>query len=138
MSDSKPQKNPIEIRKKVLADPNTAKIAKTLNVPLEEYVEGVVHFAMNPDELPEYVVASDDTIKETFGIDPAPNTEQILKIFDENLKFATLNEANEFEQKKKKLVDLPDGAPNAAQGSQDPRLKAELDKEMARKKGGKL
>ncbi len=138
MSDTKPAKNPIEIRKKVLADPNTAKIAKTLGVPLEEYVEGVVHFAMNPDELPEYVGVSDDKIKETFGLDPAPNAEQILKIFDENLKFATLNDANEFENSKKKLVEMPDGAPEAAKGVDDPRLKAELDKEMARKKGGKL
>ena len=38
MSDDKATKNPLEIKKKILADPNTALIAAKLGVDLEEYV----------------------------------------------------------------------------------------------------
>jgi hypothetical protein len=127
---SKPR-SALDVRKKVLADPNTAKIAEKLGVPLEEYVEGVVHFAMNPEQLPEYVVASDADIKEKFGLDPAPNEQQIVKIFEENLKFATLNDTNEFKHPTKQQVAL--NAPGQATTAEDPKLKEELKKKLTGK-----
>jgi hypothetical protein len=127
---SKPR-SALEVRKKVLADPNTAKIAEKLGVPLEEYVEGVVHFAMNPEQLPEYVVASDADLKEKFGLDPAPNDQQIIKIFEENLKFATLNDTTDFKQAEKAQVALDaSGKPTTAE---DPLLKEELKKKLTGK-----
>ncbi len=129
-AQTKPR-NALEVRKKVLADPNTAKIAEKLGVPLEEYVEGVVHFAMNPDQLPEYVVASDADIKEKFGLDPAPNDQQIIKIFEENLKVATITDTTDFQEAARPQVAL--NAAGAATTAEDPTLKEELKKKLAGK-----
>ena len=50
------------LRARVLADPNTARIAADLGVPLDEYVEQVVHYALNPTEDPEMVAADDEDL----------------------------------------------------------------------------
>lgn len=141
MSDTaqKTAKNPLEIRKKVLADPNTAKIAQTLGVPLEEYVEGVVHFAMNPEELPEYVVVTDEVLKEKFGLGPTPKVEEIIRTFDSNLELATVSNKTDFVAPKAKLVDLASAADaGTPQEQENAALKEDLEKQLRGKKGGKI
>lgn len=140
MSDTpeKAEKNPLEIRKKVLADPNTAKIAQTLGVPLEEYVEGVVHFAMNPEQLPEYVVVTDEVLKEKFGLGPTPKVEEILKTFDTNLELATISNRTDFSGPKAKLVDLPNATDAGTPQGADRALQEDLQKQLMGKKGGKI
>lgn len=135
-TDGKPPKNPLEIRKKVLADPNTAQIAEKLGVPLEEYVEGVVHFAMNPQELPEYVGVTDEVLKEKFGLPPTPKDAEIIAIFDREVEFATVAEKTDYRDPKQKLVDLPE-APSAETRTEDAKLKEDLQKQLLGKKGGK-
>jgi hypothetical protein len=132
----KPPKNPLEIRKKVLADPNTAQIAQKLGVPLEEYVEGVVHFAMNPQELPEYVGVTDEVLKEKFGLPPTPKDAEIIAIFDREVEYATVAEKTDYRDAKQKLVDLPE-APSAETRTEDAKLKEDLQKQLLGKKGGK-
>jgi hypothetical protein len=138
MSDTpqKPEKSPLEIRKKVLADPNTAKLAEKLGVPLEEYVEGVVHFAMNPGELPEYVVVSDETLKEQFGLGPSAKAAEITKLFETSLEMATLTDTTDYSAPKAKPVQLAsDGGSQAPVGKQDEALKDDLKKQLLGKKG---
>jgi hypothetical protein len=132
----KPPKSPLEIRKKVLADPNTAQIAEKLGVPLEEYVEGVVHFAMNPQELPEYVGVTDEVLKEKFGLGPTPKDAEIIAIFDREVEYATVAEKTDYRDPKQKLVELPE-APSAETRTEDAKLKEDLQKQLLGKKGGK-
>lgn len=133
----KPPKDPLEIRKKVLADPNTAQIAETLGVSLEEYVEGVVHFAMNPQELPEYVVASDKILEEQYGLPPTPKADELIALFDRELEYATISEKTDYRGAKQVLVELPEAAPSEETRPEDPKLKEDLKKQLLGKKGGK-
>jgi hypothetical protein len=135
-TSGKPPKNPLEIRKKVLADPNTAQIAQKLGVPLEEYVEGVVHFAMNPDELPEYVVVTDEVLKEKFGLEAPPKTDEIIAIFNKEVEYATVSDKTDFTAAKAKPVELSDG-PSAQAPGGDAKLQEDLKKQLLGKKGGK-
>jgi hypothetical protein len=138
MSDEKGPKNPIEIKKKILADPNTALIAEKLQVPLEEYVEGVLFFAMNPEAKPELVVVTDEVAKERFGL-TLPKEADIVRQFDNELELATISDKTDFQAAKKKLVetetpDIPAGEKNA----EDLKLKEELKKQLRNKGGGNV
>jgi hypothetical protein len=136
MSDAtgKP-KDPEAIRQAVLADPNTALIAKALGVPLDEYVEGVVVFAMNPEAKPEYVGVTDEVMKERFGLTPMKEQE-IISLFDRNVEIATIATKTDFTASEKKKVDL--SANRAAPAApEDPKLKEELKKQLLGQKSNK-
>lgn len=136
--ETKAQKSALEIRKKVLADPNTAKIAEKLGVPLEEYVEGVVHFAMNPEELPEYVVVTDETLQEKFGLGPTPKVAEILRTFDEQVKYATLLDQTDYTAPTAGPVAIPGPTAQPSPDAGDATLAEELRKELRTKKGGNV
>lgn len=63
------------IAAKVMADPNTAKIAEQLGVPLEEYVQSVVTFIADPKAEPEFVTISDENLKKMGA--PPPSIEEM-------------------------------------------------------------
>jgi hypothetical protein len=135
-AEGKPPKSALEIRKKVLADPNTAQIAEKLGVPLEQYVERVVYFAMNPQALPEYLVVSDEVLAEKFGLGPTLKTPEILAIFEREVEYATVAQKTDYRTPKEKLVDLSQ-APAAETTIEDTQLKEDLKKQLLGKKGGK-
>jgi 5-deoxy-D-glucuronate isomerase len=136
MSDEKGPKNPLEIKKKILADPNTAKIAQTLGVDLAEYVEGVVHFVMNPDQKPELVVVTDEVAKERFGL-TLPKEGEIIKQFETELELATVADKTDFQAAKVKPMQMetPE-APSAERNAEDLKLKEELKKQLRGKGSG--
>ena len=136
MSDVKGPKNPLEIKKKVLADPNTALIAAKLGVDLEEYVEGVVFFAMNPDAKPELLVVTDEVAKERFGL-TLPKEAEIIQQFNNELELATVADKTDFQAAKPMLVQMetPD-APSKEANAEDAKLKEELKKQLRGKTGG--
>ncbi|MBS1152966.1 MAG: hypothetical protein H6Q89_4664 [Myxococcaceae bacterium] len=136
MSDDKGPKNPLEIKKKILADPNTALIAQKLGVDLEEYVEGVLFFAMNPDAKPELVVVTDEVAKERFGI-TLPKEAEIIQQFNTELELATVADKTDFQAARAKPVQMetPD-SPASERNAEDAKLKEELKKQLRGKGGG--
>jgi hypothetical protein len=136
MSDEKGPKDPLEIKKKILADPNTAKIAETLGVDLQEYVEGVVHFVMNPDQKPELVVVTDDVAKERFGL-TLPKEAEIIAKFNTEYELATIADKTDFQAAKAKPVQMetPE-SPSGERTGEDAKLKEELKKQLRGKGGG--
>jgi hypothetical protein len=57
-------KKPIEeIRAELLKDPDTARIAKAVNMELEAYVEQVLDFLQHPDKQAEFEVAEDEELR---------------------------------------------------------------------------
>ena len=136
MSEEKGPKNPIELRKKILADPNTALIAEKLGVDLEEYIEGVVFFAMNPEAKPELVVVTDEVAKERFGL-TLPKESEIITKFNTELELATISDKTDFQAAKVKPVEMDTpGAPSAERNAEDLKLKEELKKQLRGKGGG--
>ncbi len=136
MSDEKGPKNPFEIKKKILADPNTALIAKKLEVPLEEYVEGVLFFAMNPDAKPELVVVTDEVARERFGL-TLPKEADIIRQFDQELEMATVATKTDFQAAKPKLMQMETPEfPSGERNAEDSKLKEELKKQRRGKPGG--
>jgi len=125
---------PEVVRERVLADPNTAKIAKELDIPLEEYVEQVVHFVLNPDAEPQMLVLEDaDLIK--LG-HPPPDAQKMLAFVKEAVAVADAGGASTgFEAAKKRAVSL-DGGEGASQAHTNPQLEEELKKQLRGSKKG--
>ncbi|OJH41578.1 hypothetical protein [Cystobacter ferrugineus] len=77
MSQKKPGPQlPIEnIRAKLLADPDTRRIARDVGMELEDYVEMVLHYLRNPEQEPQVYVAPDEELRAA-GYDP-PSSEEV-------------------------------------------------------------
>lgn len=119
------------LRKKILADPNTAKIAENLGVPLEDYVNQVLHFALNPKAEPQVYVVEDAALRQ-MGYEP-PDAEAMGKYI---VEAAALVEASasptEFVDgpAKKQPVQLSASPGDAVPEKDDPQLKADLSKRI--------
>lgn len=72
--DAPPPISP-ELRAKILADPNVAKIARELGKDLEEYVNTIGYYINNPGTEPAFLVVSDDNLRK-MGVEP-PTNEQL-------------------------------------------------------------
>jgi hypothetical protein len=115
------------LRKRILEDPNTAKIAESLEVPLDEYVKQVVHFVLHPTEEPSLYIVEDADL-EAMGT-PAPDSEEMGRYILEAVAVAEAADKTEFVEAQKKLVQLPESpAPGTGSEQDDPKLKAEADK----------
>ncbi|WP_426753369.1 hypothetical protein [Myxococcus sp. Y35] len=81
MSEQKPRlKRPVEnVRAELLADPDTQRIAKSLDMELEAYVELVLDYAQNPDKEPTLIVAPDEALRAA-GYNP-PTTQDVANFF---------------------------------------------------------
>lgn len=67
MTEQKPRGlgRPVSVvRAELMADEETQTIARTLGMPLEDYVERVLHFAQNPDAEPQLEVVDDEVLQE--------------------------------------------------------------------------
>jgi hypothetical protein len=131
MDTNKPAipKDPEVIRKKVLSDPNTAKIAENLGVPLEEYVNQVIHFVLNPNAEPSLYVVEDEDLR-AMGY-PPPDADAMGQYIIEAATIAqTANPSRtEFtEARKPPPVQLETPTAAAKPEQEDSALKAELEK----------
>ena len=81
MSQQKPRlKKPVEkVRAELLADPDTKRIAKSVGMELEAYVELVLDYAQNPDKQPVLHVAEDTELRAA-GYEP-PSPEEVGQFF---------------------------------------------------------
>src|SRR5687767_12648342 len=57
------------MKAKLIADPNTKKIAESVKLPLEQYIELVMKYAANPNIDPTVYVAEDEDLKAA-GFEP--------------------------------------------------------------------
>jgi hypothetical protein len=136
-----PSRDPEAIRKKVLADPNTEQIAKNLGVPLEDYVNQVVHFVLHPNEDPNIYIVEDEDLR-AMGLEP-PNAEEMGRfVMNAATEATAIEEAKgsrtEFVEARKDPVRLQD--PRAASSgetmeSKDPHLKTDLEKQVRTTRG---
>jgi hypothetical protein len=69
--DAPPPVSP-ELRAKILADPNVAKIAAELEMSVEEFVNTVGYYMNNPGVEPSFLVVSDENL-EAFKAGQAPS-----------------------------------------------------------------
>lgn len=118
-------RDPEALRKKILDDPNTARIAEELGVPLEEYVEQVLFYAMNPQAEPQLYVVEDADLR-AMGVEP-PDPDAMGKYLIEAVTLAEAHEKTEFIDSKKQLVQLSDNsAQPLPEGNEE--LKSEVEK----------
>lgn len=95
------------LRAKILADPNVAKIAAELGVPLDDYVNQIGYFINNPGVQPALAIASDEDLKKHLGVD-APTFEQIeANLKASNDAFMAGQAPSGFTAHKKATVELP-------------------------------
>lgn len=132
---STPKKDPEAIRAKVLADPNTAIIAESLGIDVEEYAEQVVHFVMNPNQEPVIAVMSDEKLK-TLGHNPPDGHFLMSQIAG---TAATVGERSNFSaaQKPKVALEQVRVGEGVDTSGADPKLKADLAEELRRNRSKK-
>ena len=98
-----------ELRAKILADPNVAKMAAELEMDLEVFVNTVGYYMNNPGVEPAFLVVSDENLRK-MGVEP-PTAEAIEANVRASVEaFKAGQGTSGFEDPRKKTVDL------AAQG----------------------
>jgi len=116
----KPPKISAELRAKILADPNVAKIAAELKMDLEEFVNTVGYYLNNPGVEPAFLVVSDENLKK-MGINP-PTAEAIEANVRASVEAFKAGKApSGYEEPRKKTVDLT-GEGESVQPKSDPGL----------------
>jgi hypothetical protein len=124
----KPPKISAELRQKILADPNVAKIAAELEMDLEEFVNTVGYYLNNPGVEPAFLVVSDENLRK-MGVEP-PTMEALEANVRASVEAFKAGKApSGFEDERKKTVDLQGGG-----GSVQPKSDPSLDDTV--KKGG--
>jgi len=126
-------KDPAAIRARILADPNVAIIAEKLHVEnMEEFVDKIVLYAMNPNAEPQLFVANDaDLIK--MGVTP-PNGAAIEAYMKQAVATFGARELTAFDPAKAQKVAMPSVGSNETIPAGDP----ELEKEVSVGRGGKV
>jgi hypothetical protein len=110
-----------EQRAKILLDPNIAKMAAELEMPLDQFVNTVGYYLNNPGVEPAFLVVSDENLKK-MGV-TAPTNEQLEANVRATVEAIKAGQApSGFEQAKKKSVDLPTSGGQPLTGASDPDL----------------
>lgn len=118
-----------ELRAKILSDPNVAKIAKELEMDLEEFVNTVGYYMNNPGTEPAFLVVKDEDLKAQFGV-TAPTNEQLEANVRASVEAIKAGQApSGFEAARKNTVDLPaSGGEQLKTGAVDPDLEETVKK----------
>ena len=117
-----------ELRAKILADPNVAKMAAELEMDLEVFVNTVGYYMNNPGVEPAFLVVSDENLRK-MGVEP-PTAEALEANVRASVEAFKAGQApSGFEDARKKTVDL------ASQGGEAVKPKADPGLEDAVKKG---
>lgn len=130
-----------EIRKKIMADPNIAKIAEKLGMNYEAFVELVMKYALNPGLQPMVHVMSDADIR-AMGAEP-PDKDKMIAFLKERVDIQAITDKSKFadpnsqRERVQNAIPVPPPA-SAAPGQVRQDLKEELDRELSTGKGKKL
>lgn len=123
MMEAPPPVSP-ELRAKILADPNVAKLAKELGQDLETYVNTIGFYINNPDVQPALLQASDEDLRKVVGIEP-PTFEAITaSLKASNDAFMAGQAPSGFEDQKRAAMAIPKegGDQPLTPGTVDPKL----------------
>lgn len=126
--DAPPKVSP-QVRDRILADPNVAKIAAELEMDLEEFVNTVGYYLNNPGVEPGFLVVSDENLRK-MGVEP-PSAEAIEANVRQTVEAIKAGQApSGFEGAKKKPVEMNSGAGEAVKpAAVDPDLELSIKKQ---------
>ena len=127
-----PDRSPEALKKKLLDDPNTPKLAETLGLSLEDYVQLVLHYATSGEQ-PQFFVVSDENLRK-LGYEP-PDPKAMSAYLNQAVATIYAQEGTAYTPERKGPVSLGDiPAQNAPPA--DPELKKKVDAEVLAKRGG--
>lgn len=110
-----------EVRAKILADPNVAKLAAELEMSLDEYVNTVGYYLNNPGVEPAFLVVSDANLKK-MGVD-APTPEALEANVRASVAAITAGQSpSGYEAPRKNTVELPSQGGEAVAAKPNPDL----------------
>lgn len=110
-----------EQREKILADPNVAKMAAELEMPLDEFVNTIGYYLNNPGVEPSFLVVSDENLKK-MGVN-APTNEALEANVRASVEAIKAGQApSGFDQAKKKAVEITNAGGQALTAPADPDL----------------
>ena len=124
------------LKARLLEDPSTAQLAEQLGVPLNEYIQQVLHFMQHPGEEPQLLVVEDEDLRSAGYSVPAE--EAMARFLEQAAAEANRAERTDFSQEKPRLVQLLGDVPPAP-GAAPRTERAELETEVeARRRDGHL
>lgn len=117
-----------ELRAKILADPNIAKMAAELEMDLDTFVNTVGYYMNNPGVEPAFLVVSDENLRK-MGVEP-PSAEALEANVRASVEAIKAGQApSGFDEPRKKTVEM------SGQGGEPVRIKPDPSLEDAVKKG---
>lgn len=131
--DAAPPVSP-ELRAKILADPNVPKMAASLGLTVDEFVNQIGFFLNNPDTEPLFAVVKDDDLRK-LGVEP-PSAEAIEANVRASVAAIKAGQApSGFDATKKSAVELPAVGGQPLTGASNPDLEAAVKKTRFPTKG---
>ena len=110
-----------ELRAKILSDPNVAKLAAELGMPLDEYVNTIGYYMNNPGVEPAFLVVSDENLKK-MGVD-APTNEALEANVRASVEAIKAGQSpSGFDAARKNAVELPSTGGESLTAKSDPDL----------------
>ena len=110
-----------ELRAKILSDPNVAKLAAELGMPLDEYVNTIGYYMNNPGVEPAFLVVSDENLKK-MGVDAPTNEALEANVRASVAAIKAGQSPSGFEAARKNTVELPSQGGEALTAKSDPDL----------------
>ena len=122
-----------EQRAKILSDPNVAKMAAELEMPLEEFVNTVGYYLNNPGVEPAFLVVSDANLKK-MGVH-APTNEELEANVKASVEAIKAGQGpSGFDKTKKNAVEITNAGGKALSAASNPDLEAVVKKSRPRGK----
>lgn len=123
-----------ELRAKILADPNVPKLAASLGLSVDEFVNQIGYFLNNPDTEPLFAVVKDDDLRK-MGVEP-PSAEAIEANVRASVAAIKAGQApSGFEDVKKPAVEISTASGQALPSASNPELEAVVKKTRFPTKG---
>jgi hypothetical protein len=123
-----------ELRAKILSDPNVAKMAESLQVPLEEFVNQVGYYLNNPGVEPAFLVVSDENLKK-MGVEPPTEAALEANVRQTVAALKVAEMPSGFTAHKKNTVEMPSAGGESLTGKSDPDLEDTVKKARFPSKG---
>lgn len=126
--DAPPPISP-ELKAKILADPNVAKMAAELEMDLDEFVNQIGYYMNNPGTEPAFLVVSDENLKTHLGV-TAPTQEQLEANVRASVEAIKVGQSpSGFDQAKKSPMKLPNEGGDQVKADADPDLEDTIKKQ---------